>query len=515
MKHFKRRDSIEYSEELKKVLTLENLKKTAHPLKDGTKLISIDFFGISATTLFDAGGNYAKTNVYKEIKKLLYSHDELNEEGYFIRIRLLLEYPYSISSYSRIQAEFTSDRASMEETAFSRKFHLTQPVDNEMFHTSRLVSTQTTSLIRIQSLMDELQKKPSWEKEGLKNKITLRFTPINPSFCCLFINQNVYYDVYLMAKKDRYHNSLDPFSPICLLEKTDSEEISAFKDHFRYLWDLDTTIHYKDATKYIPNKINSLSKIKPPTELINDYRASKILNYNIEDFSQEDATRWSVISQKNIQKFCADLTPTNYDETMFVTCSWIRDADNEPKPNLVVEELVTKMLSIDFNYNNKRIIDFKILRAATTDYLDEQLYSGLDKATMGLIVLTKDIEAQDGRFYSRPNVYHELGYLMNRLSKKKIIIFLEEGAILPSNVQNIPYISFTRETLILRYFQIIEAIRNISNYSPLVHINALSNHLKRIQNSLNDGKIKQKEFNATKKKIELTIEQIKSAPNIV
>lgn len=522
MKFFKRRDCEEYQTELETQLDLDNLKKTAHELNNGAKLISIDFFGISATTLFDAGGNYAKTHVYKELKKLLFSYNELNKKGYFIRIRLLFEYPYSISSYSRIQAEFNSDRASMDETAFSRKFHLTESIDIDLYKGSRLVTNQMASLIRVQSLMDELEKKESWKKFDwndieLKNKITLRFTPINPSFCCLFINNKAYYDVYLMAKKDRYHNSLDPFSPTCYLEsKEDSEEISAFKDHFRYLWDLDTTMHYKDATKYNPKTINSLAKIKPPYDIVNDYRANKILNYNIQDFTQEDANRWSTISRKNILKYCADLSPENYDEVMFVTCSWIRDSDNEPKPNLVVEELVTKMLSEDFYYQKKKIIDFRILRAATTDYLDEQLYSGLDSATLGLVVLTKDIEDKDGKtFYCRPNVYHELGYLMNRLGKHKIIILKEEGTSLPSNVQNIPYIPFKRENLKLRYLQIIEAIRTIGSYSPLVQIEALNNHLKRLQNALNEDEIKQREFKTAKTKIENLITELKSAPNNV
>lgn len=220
MKHFKKRDCEEYLIELKNQLNIENLKTSAHELKSGAKLISIDFFGISATTLFDAGGNYAKTHVYKELKSLLYSYSELNKEGYIIRLRLLFEYPYSISSYSRIQAEYTSDRSSIDETAFSRKFHLTEPIDLDLFKASRLVTNQMASLIRIQSLMDDLQKKEGWDgftwnNYEYRNKITLRFTPINPSFCCLFINNTAYYDVYLMAKKDRYHNSLDPFAPIC------------------------------------------------------------------------------------------------------------------------------------------------------------------------------------------------------------------------------------------------------------------------------------------------------------
>lgn len=295
----------------------------------------------------------------------------------------------------------------------------------------------------------------------------------------------------------------------------DNLEMSAFKDHFRYLWDLDTTMHYKDATKYTPKTTNSLAKIKSPSEIINDYRANKILSYSIEDFSQEDANRWANISRKNVLKFCADLTPTNFDEVMFVTCSWIRDEDNEPKPNLVVEELVTKMLSEDFYYKKRRIIDFKILRAATTDYLDEQLYSGLDSATLGLVVLTKDIKADDGKFYCRPNVYHELGYLMNRLGKNKIIILKEDGASLPSNVQNIPYIPFKRENLVLRYLQIIEGIRSIGSYSPLVQVSALTNHKERLQNALNDGKIKQNEFKTSETKINLMIEDLKSAPNNV
>lgn len=515
MKNFKKINNNEYHAELRDKLSIENLKKSAHELKDGSRLISIDFFGIAATTLFDAGGNYAKMNVYEQLKNLLFAHPELNKDGYFIRIRLLFEYPYSISSYSRIQAEYNTDRASIDETAYSRKFSHTEPVDLDLFKSSKLVTTQMSSLMIIQSLMDDLEKMPTWKQEGLSNKITLRFTPVNPSFCCLFINKDLYFDVYLMAKKQRYHNALKRFAPVIGLNADDdTEEIKAFKDHFRYLWDLDTTIHYKDATKYVANKANSMAKVKSPLEISNDYRARKLLNYFMEDFNEDDATRWAVISKKNIQKFCADFTPSTHEEVMFVTCSWERDKDKESRPNIVARTLVKDWLTKDLN-KSKDLIDFQILRAATTDLLDEQLYEGLDKATMGLIILTKDIEGKDGKFYSRPNVYHELGYLMNRLSNKNIIILKEEGAVIPSNVQNIPYISFTREELILNYYVIIESIRKISNYSNLHQINALNLHLQRLQEELNAGNIDNKSFRANVRKIKETIEELKTAPNNV
>lgn len=507
MNFYKRRDCDDYQNELIEVLKLENLKKTAFALPNKKKLISIDFLGISATTLFDAGGNYAKTNVYFELKCVLDAHQQLAKEGYQIRIRLLFEYPYSISSYSRIQAEYTSDRASIEETAFSRKFNFSESLDIDLIKSSRYFSTQMASLIRIQSLIDRLNNLESWKNS--KNKITLRFTAINPSFCCLFINDNAYYDVYLMAKKDRYHTTLEPFAPVCKINDTnDKDEMDAFRDHFRYVWDLDTTIHYIDATHYKPNVSNTLSKIKLPTDLTNNYRANRILSYNIADFSEEDAKKWSVISKKNILKNCADFTPTSFEEIMFVTCSWIKDTDSEPRPNNITQLLVSNWLNEDLN-RHKKIIDFKILRASNTDYLDEQLYSGLDKATLALIILTKDIVDENGKYYCKPNVYHELGYLMNRLTHRKILILKEEGAILPSNVQNIPYISFTEDDLILQYNLILEAIRKMSGYKPEDQIFALENHLQRLQEYNLSDKLDNKSFKINKAKVASLIKSLK------
>lgn len=79
--------------------------------------------------------------------------------------------------------------------------------------------------------------------------------------------------------------------------------------------------------------------------------------------------------------------------------------------------------------------------------LDERVFSNLDKCDYGMVFLTKDLQTEDGKFISRPNVLIELGYLRGRLGKNHIWCITdfphkeieEEKYLLPSDfVAEIP-----------------------------------------------------------------------------
>lgn len=79
--------------------------------------------------------------------------------------------------------------------------------------------------------------------------------------------------------------------------------------------------------------------------------------------------------------------------------------------------------------------------------LDARVFSNLDKCDCGMVFLTKDMQVEDDKYISRPNVLIELGYLRGRLGKNHIWCItdfphkeIEEGKyLLPSDfVAEIP-----------------------------------------------------------------------------
>ena len=76
------------------------------------------------STLLDGSQALNSENLFEEFKFLLESFEKLHEQGIFLKVRFLFEYPYSVSSLTRIQAEASTYRASINEPAYSRDFEL-------------------------------------------------------------------------------------------------------------------------------------------------------------------------------------------------------------------------------------------------------------------------------------------------------------------------------------------------------------------------------------------------------
>lgn len=79
--------------------------------------------------------------------------------------------------------------------------------------------------------------------------------------------------------------------------------------------------------------------------------------------------------------------------------------------------------------------------------IDERVFSNLDKCDYGIVFLTKDLQIENGKYISKPNVLIELGYLRGRLGKNYIWCITdfshkeieEEKYLLPSDfVAEIP-----------------------------------------------------------------------------
>lgn len=49
--------------------------------------------------------------------------------------------------------------------------------------------------------------------------------------------------------------------------------------------------------------------------------------------------------------------------------------------------------------------------------IENRVFANLNKCDYGIVFLTKDLEIEEGKFVSRPNVLLELGYLRGRLKR--------------------------------------------------------------------------------------------------
>lgn len=83
------------------------------------------------------------------------------------------------------------------------------------------------------------------------NKVIVRFTPMSPDLCVLIINHTAFCDADLTAKKIRLAKRAASVVPLSQVEgQEDRSAFEGIEDHFRYLWDYDTTLDCEDATYY-------------------------------------------------------------------------------------------------------------------------------------------------------------------------------------------------------------------------------------------------------------------------
>lgn len=511
MKVYKSRKSQDYIDNLKSLFDYNNIRQNSLTLRNPKnlkgiiydKFIRIDFIGIAASTLLDGSNFLDSTNVYKEFKNILFKSEELHSQGVFIKVRFLLEYEFSVSSYSRIQAESSYLRASMTEPSYSREFELIEELDQEGFNSSFSVNLQKSNLRNLQNIERELYKNYNWNSKDNPSSITLKFTPVNPTLCGLFINNKLFYDPYLFAKQHREDNKLSLMAPVVEIDATDPEDadtFEAFEDHFRYFWELDVTLDCEDATFYQRDKLNTLAILRTPQSVDFEKKAQRICAIKGVCDDDKAITSWKKQVNNKFNKFCSDLSPTIANETIFITCSWSRDEDGISSPNEYAQ-LLNKYLIEDFSGSHPPIFSVHIMQATPSEFLSNQLYQSLDNTTVGIILMTKDIESSNGSNYCRPNVYHELGYLMKQLGKRRLLILKEEGVVSPSNIQDIIRFDFEVKKMTFRYHELISQLNNISNIPKSTLINALENHIARLNGFLKEGEIVFREFKALETKI--------------
>lgn len=149
------------------------------------------------------------------------------------------------------------------------------------------------------------------------------------------------------------------------------------------------------------------------------------------------------------------------------------DLDFCSKLLFVIEEIRTKMSnSIFISHGHADLLKYQLkdficgILGKTVVILSEQPKKGMtvvellettsEKCNKAIVILTKDDEMADGRMRARQNVIHEIGFFQGRYGRKNVIMLLEEGVELFTNISGILYIQFNRD----HFPEIYEQLRN-------------------------------------------------------
>jgi predicted nucleotide-binding protein len=75
--------------------------------------------------------------------------------------------------------------------------------------------------------------------------------------------------------------------------------------------------------------------------------------------------------------------------------------------------------------------------------ISEIVRSMIFSSTVGVLVLTRSDKQDDGTWHGRQNVIHELGFVQGALGWDRAVIVVEEGVVLPSNLDGTQQVRFT------------------------------------------------------------------------
>jgi len=472
MQIFKNRADPKYIEALEAALNLDGplgLEATAldipNPKRDRTnkdlfynRAVCIDYVGFSATTLFDRGKRCVKKCFFEELEELVRNTESLNRKGIIVKIRVLLLYPYSAAALTRIQAEISQDRAAIENPCHSRGMDFLEQVTKDSMHESESYLAQKRTVKIFHEWLRELGGKHA--VRHYPNMLDLRFASVNPLFCGLRVNHRFWYDSYTYGKRNRHQNvSPGDIAPLIEIECCEGEPYLFFYDHFRYVWECDATLEMEDALRWNDGTVDILT----PDTVRFTAKAKRLSHRVTPPASDDQRYDYEVKGARILQRHCPLLRPTDAAEVVFIACSWKPKGNAPHTPNADAEKLQV-LLHRDFGPSNpffkKARLGVRLLVGTPGQDLAPLLYGALEDSTLGIVILSPDIRVGGGTrdHISRPNVYHELGYLMAKNTRKRIFMFLEKRVPAPSNVGGLVRIDYQEDKIDLKYVELLKSL---------------------------------------------------------
>lgn len=432
----------------------------------------IDFSGVAAALFYMSDAQFL-CNILKN--KALFTEKKIR-----LHFRFLMVYPYGAHAIARIQAETSRNRATMKEKKFKNcstdVVGQIDCVDMRLFENSNFVRKQREFLSYIGRLMRE-----NSIHYGGEHRIVIRFTPTAVNVCMYRVNDIVYISPYLLARESIGVFDCVTKTPVIEIRRSrDLYLFNAYMDHFRYLWGLPQALYLEDATEFKLKGFDGIDNIRPPHDVDFVVKSKRIIAKK----EHSNAISWRKQAKDLLLILCPEIPEKIATrDTIFIACSWSKKKEVGPSPNDLAVKL-EKWLKKDFGEN----LDVELINVQPGCDKDDAVYKGLNRGSVGIILMTADLKSE-GKYYSKPNIYHELGYLMAKCSGhgrdfNVIIIVQSKGdhkVVIPSNVNNKGSIDLQDNALFGMYHNVVWSIKSKLSLDQNLVCSILDNHKKRIE----------------------------------
>lgn len=406
------------------------------------RCIKIDLLGMSGTVLFDKKNRFTKNSHFHQIKKIFEHIDLLNKEnGIYLKIRILLQYPYSLAGQNRILAESWENRSFIGPEVASKRneYNLAPHLKDDDIQHSNLLKQQAYCLENLMSIyapiIEKLNRSPI-------NTVEIRFAVISTLHCGLRINNYFVCDPYHYGRELGEDNCAMNLTPVVLIDANeDKPAFEAFCNHFQYVWECDSTLDYGDVAHQEKGKRPVF--IRKPEKLLTNEKIDRLRTGGAKK-SKQEWDRYSKRLLRIVDRICPIVGQVDQPEVGFLSAAWEDKHDgsiglSEPA------ELIDQFFKEDFH--NEEQVRVSFLMGGMGESFQRDLFAKLDSSTFGIIIVTK--ETDDG--YCKPNIYTELGYLMRKNKLERTFIAAEIGVELGSNLSNQIISRFERRENNMKY----------------------------------------------------------------
>ncbi|HEY4832825.1 MAG TPA: TIR domain-containing protein, partial [Waddliaceae bacterium] len=424
--------------------------------------------------------------------------EDLNKESIWVDIKIMFAYPYSDYMYDIIQAEQTNqDGFSMDCVLTGNKiipdFRITKKITYSDLNRAVTYNHLVRSLEKLQNAV--ISGKKVFNNKNVKNRVVVKFTPLNILVCLLKINHKLFIDPYMYSKQQVTSFGLKLNAPISAISIPDLPEIGGKQSrndskilehycslisHFRYLWQHPFTLYSTDATEYDKWVQRTLSKIKEPGNV--SYLGKALRLKAKTAHKQNEIDLWMQYCKNGLLKYCNKfieeidsevIEPESLDInnlkpiTIFIIGAWDKDGPREEMK--AVRKFFLSHFSADKSDGGLNFSPV-LVDGNNGEHLHKILFENLDSSQLGLVVLTSDNATGN----PKPNVILERGYLMGRLGRKNsrasknknmeaVFVFKHMETKDGTDVQHIISTQFSDlQNLKLQFFKIVKWLWDIT-----------------------------------------------------
>lgn len=407
------------------------------------RVINLDYIGMTANVLLDREKRYTRNAHFDQLSELLSSLKSLNANGIALKIRLLLQYPYSLAGQNRILAEMWTKRSFMGEMGERGRDEnkLAPALTVPHIENSALLRNQQYCLENLQHLLDSLN--PTGP-----NKIEIRFAFISTLICGLRVNNLFFYDPYHYGRKRGESTCAYTSTPVVMIDGSEHcSTYEAFCNHFRVIWECDSTLDYNDVACQDKGTVTVI--IRKPEKLRTSHKIARLKSLPSKGMDWE---RREVQLYRIVNDLCPIVASVDTPERGFLAAAW-ETKDGRMAPSEPAKMLARLFRSGFEKLTNPDSVRVSLMQGQIGSNLPSSLFTLMDSSTFSIIMLTKEIEDS----VCKPNVYIELGYLLHKNKRERTFMVVENGMSFPTDLQHIIFSTFDRT----RPHQSLEEMRKV------------------------------------------------------